>query len=446
PHDPYGDGPGAAPSEPAGRGEGWEGVSGQDSFGGRASGPGPRGQGRHDPYGEGAGAASPGVPDRAGGPEFASGQVPFGDRAGGPGPRAEGPHGPHDPYGDAAGPGQDGAYRDGAWGGPTGRSSVPSSGGRYADDTGGAVLRGASGSPAAPAVHGPQGQASSRAEARTASAFPPPPDGAPEPVTQPAAAPERSPAWQTPRGEVPVVPPEWRAPDRPPRRLPRLGRRPRGDLQTLLGGLEAQPRNPSAPASAADEALVDALREHLPYEATTRLLAEIARRWPSWPHKMRRELCLAVLDLGLLVTDDRPGCPGDDLRAANAASLYRWAVRPLGGEPQVADGLAELLPRLSRSDGAGRAAFWQIVEGTRDDDALLDAAVWRTLVTTAHGRPPRPAASPAARSSGWGGGGTRTVRPASGRAGSQDGRWIVTTMVCVLAACVGLIVLLAQLA
>ncbi|WP_267246554.1 hypothetical protein [Streptomyces sp. PR69] len=431
-------------AESAGAGRGGSGGGAQDSAGGwgrdRAEGPervrGWHGEGASGPAGgRGDGSAPepyaerPG-PERAapGSREAAAGRVPYAESAGGEGAAAAASYGT----------------------GAAGRPAAP----LYGDDAGAP----ASGSTPAPEVYArpydqyaaaPQGQARSRADARTAPPLP---------------RPDRAPGWQTPQGEVPVVPPQWRGPDRPPRRLPRLGRRPGRDLQTLLDGLRAQPESPSVPVFAADDALIDALndalRQELPYEATTLLLAEIARRWPRWPHRTRRELCFAVLDLDLLVMDDRPGGPGDDLRAANAVSLYRWAVRPLGDDPQVAGRLAELLPRLSQSDRAGRAAFRQIVEGAYDDDARLDPTVWRALVTTAYGWPPRPGAAasaaptalatpaaPAARSHGWGPGrGTRTVRPAAGGRGSQDGRWAVTTMVCLIVACVGLIVLLAQLA
>ncbi|MEU9014075.1 hypothetical protein AB0D12_30770 [Streptomyces sp. NPDC048479] len=264
--------------------------------------------------------------------------------------------------------------------------------------------------------------------------------------------------------DVRVVPAEWKAPQvspRRPRRLRRLrrrSRRPTVDYQYLLTVLSAFPERYAGPPSdarelvrgAVDRDLIRALRAAIHYEAVTLLMAEIAERWPYWHQSLRRGLRDTVLDLGLFLTGQYGpggGGPGDEIRAANAASLYRWVVRPLLDDPRPKDRLTELLPRLSTgSDRAGRAAVRQIVAGERPG---LPEAAWLALLRAADGgyepsvvvgahdvratprslpdQPPPPSAA-AAR------------EPA--RSSAQDGRLVVLALGGVLVVAVVLIVTL----
>ncbi|MZE81371.1 hypothetical protein GTY57_31820, partial [Streptomyces sp. SID5475] len=110
------------------------------------------------------------------------------------------------------------------------------------------------------------------------------------------------------------------------------------ELLTALRMMEESPTGRrqavDAAAGAADRHLITALRqEHIPYAAVGLLVGEIARRYREWGRTPQRELCETVLDMGLFVTSrPRPSAgppPADETRAANAAALYHWAVRPL---------------------------------------------------------------------------------------------------------------------
>ncbi|WP_328489311.1 hypothetical protein [Streptomyces zaomyceticus] len=151
--------------------------------------------------------------------------------------------------------------------------------------------------------------------------------------------------------------------------------------------------------------LLDALRRPQAYVVLTLLLRETARRLPSWEHPLRRELCEVALGRELWAVGPAGGGadptePAEEQRAANAAELHRWAVRPLlsGGDAPVGT-VGELLSRLRRSPApSAREAFWLIVEGERPG---LPEAVWLGLLREAYGVPrtaPRPGApvSPAA--------------------------------------------------
>ncbi|MFJ6102434.1 hypothetical protein ACIQHY_15700 [Streptomyces sp. NPDC092359] len=150
--------------------------------------------------------------------------------------------------------------------------------------------------------------------------------------------------------------------------------------------------------------LLDALRRRQVYAVLTVLLAEVARRLPSWDHGRRRELCEIVIGGELWAVrppgaDADPSDPPEEQRAANSAELHRWAVRPLlgGGDAPVGT-VAELLSRLRTGpEPSARETFWQIVDGERPG---LPDTVWLALFKEACGLPrsaPRPAAGPPER-------------------------------------------------
>jgi hypothetical protein len=211
------------------------------------------------------------------------------------------------------------------------------------------------------------------------------PPGFPEPPHRPGAP--RRPSER----EVFGVRPEWPEPEEDSRRLPRLGRRPRrGNREQLRHALSVMSdhfaqRGSTLPAvtGAADDDLIGALSWDIPYAAESLVIGEIVERWPAWGGRTRRKLRDAVLvrELWVGAVDD-PGGPGDEIRAANAASLYRWAVRPLlAGDPQALEQLTELLARLlSGSRRAGRGAVWQIAKRS----PRLPEATWLALLRAAH--------------------------------------------------------------
>ncbi|MFB7835836.1 hypothetical protein [Streptomyces sp. NPDC056056] len=137
--------------------------------------------------------------------------------------------------------------------------------------------------------------------------------------------------------------------------------------------------------------LLDSLRRPQAYVVLTLLLGEVARRLPSWDHPLCRELCevaigkefWAVAPPGAAAD---PSDPPDEQRAANAAELHRWAVRPLlaGGDAPVGT-VGELLARLRTSEvPSARETFWLIVD---DERPGLPEAVWLTLLKDAYGVP-----------------------------------------------------------
>ncbi|WP_435973529.1 hypothetical protein [Streptomyces sp. Qhu_M48] len=145
--------------------------------------------------------------------------------------------------------------------------------------------------------------------------------------------------------------------------------------------------------------LLDALRRPQAYLVLTVLLRETARRVPSWEHPLRRELCEVALDRELWAVAPPGGGadhsdPPEEQRAANAAALHSWAVRPLlgGGDAPVGT-VAALLTRLRKGpEPSARETFWLIVDGERPG---LPEAVWLTLLKEAYGLPraaPRPGA------------------------------------------------------
>ncbi|MER5962742.1 hypothetical protein [Streptomyces sp. NPDC002057] len=145
--------------------------------------------------------------------------------------------------------------------------------------------------------------------------------------------------------------------------------------------------------------LLDALRRPQAYLVLTVLLRETARRVPSWERPLRRELCEVALDRELWAVAPPGGGadhsdPPEEQRAANAAALHGWAVRPLlgGGDAPVGT-VAALLTRLRKGpEPSARETFWLIVDGERPG---LPEAVWLTLLKEAYGVPrtaPRPGA------------------------------------------------------
>ncbi|MCT4352401.1 hypothetical protein M5362_04540 [Streptomyces sp. Je 1-79] len=149
-----------------------------------------------------------------------------------------------------------------------------------------------------------------------------------------------------------------------------------------------------------DGELLTALRGPQSYRIATLLMHEVARRVPTWPRPLRREFRDLVIAHELFVTapgSPLPGDPTDAERAANAAALHRWAVRPLldEGDAPATGVLVALLIRLRSSPvQAARSAFRQIVEGERPG---LPEEVWQALLHDAAtaAAPPRPTAPPA---------------------------------------------------
>ncbi|MFD7326229.1 hypothetical protein ACFV9D_34980 [Streptomyces sp. NPDC059875] len=195
-------------------------------------------------------------------------------------------------------------------------------------------------------------------------------------------------------GGVSVVDAVWHGPEGGARRrVPRVRRRGRVVETGLVRRLAAAGDDAEARVRAGgDGELLDALRRPQPYAVTTLLMHEVARRLPSWDPRLRREFRDLVIAQELFVTAPRSthhGEPTEAERAANAAALHRWAVRPLLDEGDVPAGaLAALLSRLRSSPlPAARSAFRQIVD---DERPGLPEGVWRALLREAYAQPPAP--------------------------------------------------------
>ncbi|URN17354.1 hypothetical protein [Streptomyces sudanensis] len=186
--------------------------------------------------------------------------------------------------------------------------------------------------------------------------------------SRPAAPPSRRAPEAGPRQDppVPVVAPEWPVP---------AEGRPR--TRRWLGGGSPQGRGP------ADDELLCALRASTGgYEKLTALMTEVAERWPSWNREQRVALCAVLLERELFVTDRAgPIRAADDVRAANAASLYRWAVRPLLDDPALSTRVTDLLPRLST--GPHRAARAAVRQITLSPSPGLPEPTWQALLRAA---------------------------------------------------------------
>ncbi|MFJ7999676.1 hypothetical protein ACIQ7D_21445 [Streptomyces sp. NPDC096310] len=225
--------------------------------------------------------------------------------------------------------------------------------------------------------------------------------GAPAPSYTPAPPVQRTPVQETPVQQAPEprrqgrrmfrpVPPEWPVvPDSAGFFATR--RKITVELDHLLAVLRtfqepnASSRNVrDALRGSSGRSLIAAMGEDgLHYAAVSALVGEIATRYAEWPRNRRHELCDAVLKRELFV-GDRPwpasvGLPSRETRAANAAALYGWAVRPLADVGPFRARLLELLPRLSGdASGAGRAAVEQILEGEKSPGLGKD--VWLAIV------------------------------------------------------------------
>lgn len=245
----------------------------------------------------------------------------------------------------------------------------------------------------------------------------PTPEPAPEPVPEPTPAPRshegralrtgppepshRPGADPYPRPVLPQVAPEWTGPSAAPgRSWPRVRGREK-DVETGLVHKLSAARTVEEARGLVERAgsreLLAALGRPQAYVVLTLLLGEVARRLPSWEHPLRRELCAEVLGQDLWAVappgaEADPSDPPEEQRAANAAELHLWAVRPVlaGGDGPVGT-VAALLSRLRTSPApSAREAFWLIVDGERPG---LPEVVWVTLLKEAYGVPrtaPRP--------------------------------------------------------
>ncbi|MFF2567405.1 hypothetical protein [Streptomyces sp. NPDC058084] len=176
------------------------------------------------------------------------------------------------------------------------------------------------------------------------------------------------------------------------------GRRKRVRRETGLEGRLVRADGRGEVREAADEAsdgeLLLALRDRgRPHLVTTVLIQEVVRRFPAWGRGLRRELRDLVIAeeyfVGRAHPDDRVAAAE---RAAEAAELHAWAVRPMLGGAKEGDGaverLAVVLARFRTSpDPAARAAFRRIVGGERPG---LPESVWRTLVLDVRLTSPNP--------------------------------------------------------
>ena len=216
------------------------------------------------------------------------------------------------------------------------------------------------------------------------------------PLAPPTPMPPPEPHTHTPHtSHWPTPPP---TPTGPRRLLPHLRRKPSttyNELLTLLSPLdetspaETQQHAADALPGVTDAALISAVREHLSYPATTLLITEAAARWPHWRDTVRLQFCEVCLEAELFLPRWQGPAgtyPGEEARAANAATLYRWAVQPLATEAGPSARLMELLPALrSGPDPAARSAVHQILEA--GELPGLREEVWRAVLT--RGREPR---------------------------------------------------------
>ncbi|BAU86700.1 hypothetical protein SLA_5831 [Streptomyces laurentii] len=153
-----------------------------------------------------------------------------------------------------------------------------------------------------------------------------------------------------------------------------------------------------AAREAADSELLAALRDRtFPYAVMTALVQEIAGRYPSWGAGLRGELLELVIAEEYFVARSHPrDLVGPAERAADAAALHDWAVRPLLGGRNAgavpADRVAGVLARLWASpEPAAQGVFRGIVERPG-----LPESVLRALVLDLP-RPAAPRAAPAPR-------------------------------------------------
>ncbi|GGW56379.1 hypothetical protein [Streptomyces xantholiticus] len=196
---------------------------------------------------------------------------------------------------------------------------------------------------------------------------------------------------------LPVVRSAWPEPSGQPRRLSVLGRRPTPQATDLLLAELRDSRNErdrvAAIRNAGNDGLLVVLASNPSYDVLTLVVHRIAERWQDWTAAERKKLCESVLRRELFLARHNPpfgGGPDEAVRAANAAALYRWAVRPFAAEPDIGKELGRLLPRLFHgTDPTGRGAAEQILTGA--DDPGITFQVWQKLLrgaTAPSGPPP----------------------------------------------------------
>ncbi|MGN9793350.1 hypothetical protein ACTMTU_19935 [Streptomyces sp. OZ13] len=227
----------------------------------------------------------------------------------------------------------------------------------------------------------PSRSAGYRAEPSTSAPAATPFAASPVQDTRPPAAPAPGPP-----GRLPVVRPTWPEPDGERRRRPVLGRRsaPRetGSLPARLATCRDERELTDTIRESGNGDLLTVLEGDPSYDVLTLVVRRIAEGWPDWTAGERKRMCDAVLGRRLYLSRGASaarGGPDEPVRAANAASLYRWAVRPFAAEPDVGNRLERLLPELcGGTDPIGRGAAEQILTGRSDPGITLP--VWQALV------------------------------------------------------------------
>ncbi|MDQ0845771.1 hypothetical protein [Streptomyces sp. V1I6] len=253
----------------------------------------------------------------------------------------------------------------------------------------------------------PSSSAEYRAEPSTRASSPTPFVTSPVHDTRPPVAPTPG-----PQGRLPFVRPTWPEPEGERRRRPVLGRRsaPRetGSLPARLLTCRDERELADTIGESGNGDLLTVLEGDPSYDVLTLVVRRIAEGWPDWTAGERKRLCDAVLGRRLYLAPGASaarGGPDEAVRAANAASLYRWAVRPFAAEPDVGSRLERLLPELcGGADPIGRGAAEQILTGRTDPGITLP--VWQALVRRSmtfpgppparvtHGPPEPPARAP----------------------------------------------------
>ncbi|MCX5229314.1 hypothetical protein [Streptomyces sp. NBC_00233] len=246
---------------------------------------------------------------------------------------------------------------------------------------------------------GPDGPADPPTPDRSPSADVPPrrTDLSKAPAESGVRPPQAAGADAYPRPVLPLVAPAWTGPRTSSGRAWAAVRGRGREREAETGLLHKLPA-----ARTVDEArelverggnreLLDSLRRPQAYVVLTLLLGEVARRLPSWERPLCRELCEVAIGQEFWAVAPSgasadPSDPPEEQRAANAAELHRWAVRPLlaGGDAPVGT-VGELLARLRTSPvPSARETFWLIVD---DESPGLPEAVWLTLLKDAYGVP-----------------------------------------------------------
>lgn len=188
-----------------------------------------------------------------------------------------------------------------------------------------------------------------------------------------------------PPGRLPFVRPTWPEPEGERRRRPVLGRRSAretGSLPARLAECRDERELADTIRQSGNGDLLTVLEGDPSYTVLTLVVRRIAEGWPDWTAGERKRLCDAVLGRRLYLAPGGSaarGGPDKPVRAANAAALYRWAVRPFAAEPDVGSRLERLLPELcGGTDPIARGAAEQILTGPADPGITLP--VWQALV------------------------------------------------------------------